>query len=617
MEIDQKTRTFVEKAQKIHGDKYDYSLVIYVTSKQKIKIICTVHGVFEQSPEVHLRGSNCNACSYQNRGRKTAEQFCIEAEKIHNGKYTYGKVIYNGDKLNVIITCPCHGDFEQTPGCHLSGSGCSKCAGKYKWTTEEYIEEAKKVHFDTEYDYSKTDYVNSGEKIKIICPMHGEFLQNPSSHLQGHGCSGCVNLYRRSAHEFIEKSNEIHDGIYDYSRIDYKNMSVKVGIICQRHGIFFQAPSRHLLGEGCMKCGTERRAKFRTKTTNKFIEDASKIHGNLYDYSKVCYKNNIEKVEIGCETHGIFLQSPMDHLAGCGCLKCASEKWASKKRHTKESFSEKSNEIHKGKYDYSETRYGKNNREKVVIKCRIHGNFTQLSKHHMGGRGCPKCANAGFSKMACGWLDEIARTRNIIIEHALNSGEKRISIPTGKTVNLDGFCKETNTVFEFHGCIWHGCLYCFQRSFENPKNKKTMKDLYKQTKLREESITALGYNLEVIWECEYNGKRTEESVALVEVENGEKEENTERVNIISQQAVFSDFVRNKLVLKTSLKIQSGAYYNVSNKKCHAKTKTTVKKYVFYCNEQKDIRICGEKDAKELREALEKLSLEGIGMMEVK
>ena len=113
------------------------------------------------------------------------EEFIIKASLIHNNKYTYNKVDYINYNTPVIITCPIHGDFAQTPGKHLRGSngiaqGCPKCVGKHK-TTEEIIESFKEVHGD-KYDYSKVNFVNKYTPVTIICKKHGEFKQLPGVH---------------------------------------------------------------------------------------------------------------------------------------------------------------------------------------------------------------------------------------------------------------------------------------------------------------------------------------------------------------------------------------------------------------------------------------------------
>ena len=125
--------------------------------------------------------------------------------------------------------------------------------------TENFINKAKKIHGD-KYDYSKVNYVNSKTKVCIICPKHGEFWQEPRHHLSKHGCPMCgkENSDRKQSltlNEFIEKSNQIHNGKYSYDKVNYVNAETKVCIICPKHGEFWQVPGNHIRGKGCPKCG--------------------------------------------------------------------------------------------------------------------------------------------------------------------------------------------------------------------------------------------------------------------------------------------------------------------------------------------------------------------------
>jgi hypothetical protein len=91
----------------------------------------------------------------------------------------------------VCITCPVHGDFFQNAGEHFRGANCPKCVGNAMLTTEEFITKARLKH-NNKYDYSKTKYVNRKTRVLIICPEHGEFWQTPQDHLAGKGCAKCV-----------------------------------------------------------------------------------------------------------------------------------------------------------------------------------------------------------------------------------------------------------------------------------------------------------------------------------------------------------------------------------------------------------------------------------------
>lgn len=117
--------------------------------------------------------------------------------------------------------------------------------------------------------------------------------------------------------EFVLKANTKHDYKYDYSKVEYVDYKTKVCIICPKHGEFWQKPSDHLQGKGCNQCNGGVRSN-----TKDFIEKAKKIHGDKYDYSKVEYEHNARKVSIICPIHGVFRQSPNNHLQGNGCPKC-------------------------------------------------------------------------------------------------------------------------------------------------------------------------------------------------------------------------------------------------------------------------------------------------------
>ena len=258
----------------------------------------------------------------------TTEEFIEKAKNVHGDKYDYSKVRYNNSKEKVIIICPKHGDFLQTPNSHLSGSGCPDCCDfNHKYTKDDFIEKARKVHGD-KYVYSKVEYINNSTKVCIICPEHGEFWIKPSNHLYGQGCFKCYHDSRKNKlkynnQEIINKFKTIHGDRYDYSQVNYQGISVPVSIICPEHGEFLQIPSSHLQGNGCPKCGVMKSGKCKRLTTEEFIEKAKNIHGDKYDYSKVIYIDYNTPVIIICEKHGEFLQTPDAHLQGKGCQSCS------------------------------------------------------------------------------------------------------------------------------------------------------------------------------------------------------------------------------------------------------------------------------------------------------
>lgn len=181
---------FISRSSKIHNNKYDYSKSIYSNNQTKLVIICKEHGEFEQSPNSHLSGRGCAECS--SCLIKTTERFIEEANNIHNNKYNYSKAIYINIKTKLIVICVIHGEFEQRPDQHLEGSGCFKCYGNALKTNDNFIKEAAALH-NNKYDYSKSNYINNSTKLIIICPNHGEFDQTPNAHLLGKGCPNCYS----------------------------------------------------------------------------------------------------------------------------------------------------------------------------------------------------------------------------------------------------------------------------------------------------------------------------------------------------------------------------------------------------------------------------------------
>jgi hypothetical protein len=125
--------------------------------------------------------------------KKTLETFIVEANLIHQNLYNYTLCEYNGMKVHVNILCKKHGVFQQTPDSHLHGRGCPKCVNR-NTTTGEFVDRANIVH-NYMYDYKLVNFLNPKTKIKIIYTIHGEFEQQPNSHLNGSGCPICKSSH--------------------------------------------------------------------------------------------------------------------------------------------------------------------------------------------------------------------------------------------------------------------------------------------------------------------------------------------------------------------------------------------------------------------------------------
>ena len=248
---------FIEKAKAIHGDKYNYDGIEYKNNNSNIKINCPIHGYFFQTPGNHTHKTSPQGCpECAGRTNWTQEKFINKAREVHNGKYKYDKVNFINSVRKVIITCPEHGDFPQTPNKHLSGQKCPRCVLNFKGTNDSFISKAIEIHGE-KYSYVNTRYTSNHKKVFITCPIHGDFEQSPANHTHKsnpQGCPKCSGHYTLNTFEFVLRANEKHDFYYDYSKVVYESMTSKVIIICPFHGEFEQQSSVHLNGSGCQKC---------------------------------------------------------------------------------------------------------------------------------------------------------------------------------------------------------------------------------------------------------------------------------------------------------------------------------------------------------------------------
>ena len=190
--------------------------------------------------------------------------------------------------------------------------------------------------------------------------------------------------------EFITRSQAAQKRQYDYSQTRYINSRTKVSIICREHGKFEQRPRNHMAGQGCPKCQYLDLAKQFKSSIDEFITKAKLIHKKQYDYRTIIYTNQMTKVDILCEKHGIFRQTPNSHIRGDGCPNCASDNTHNRINLTLDEFVTRSIVTHGDKYDYSQVRFHRV-ADKIDVVCRKHGVFRVSVKKHLEGRGCPTC----------------------------------------------------------------------------------------------------------------------------------------------------------------------------------------------------------------------------------
>lgn len=358
------------------------------------------------------------------------QEFIKRSKEKHGDRFDYSKSEFVSSTEKIIVTCRVHGDFPVAPYSHMNGTGCARCSGKAKKTTESFVADMQTMN--PHFDYSNVVYVNTMTPVHVVCDKGHSFWPTPNNHQKGFGCPVCYGHQKQDQEDFIAECKRVHGNKYDYSKVDYKGSQEYITVICTEHGEFEQLASCHKVGQGCSRCAGH------NKTTEDIIAEFIEVHGDKYDYSKVDYVGSKTDVTIVCREHGDFPQSPNSHLRGRGCPYCAGNV-----RLTTEEFIEKSKVVHGELYDYSKTIYGQNNRESVIIICKEHGEFPQAPFDHLEGSGCPSCFNYGTTEQ---------ELREYIESFGFVTTKDR-TVLEGK--EIDVFVPELNLGFEFNGLFWH------------------------------------------------------------------------------------------------------------------------------------------------------------------
>lgn len=189
-----KINKFIEKAKSIHGDKYNYEKVNYVNTRTKVSIICPEHGEFFQLPDNHLKGNDCPKCAntggklsniiFIERANKVHNNKYVYNKTIYIDSHS--KIIITCPNHGDFLQKPySHLNGQGCKQCYMDRIGET-----LKLTTSQFINKANKIH-NNKYDYSKVIYSEYYKKVKIKCRKHGYFYQKPSNHLAGKGCNLC------------------------------------------------------------------------------------------------------------------------------------------------------------------------------------------------------------------------------------------------------------------------------------------------------------------------------------------------------------------------------------------------------------------------------------------
>lgn len=351
-----------------------------------------------------------------------------------------------------------------------------------KKTTEEFIREAKKVHGD-KYDYSKTLYEKTHQKVVIICQKHGDFLQTPANHLRNQGCDKCADTkngfrQRKSTEQFIKEAKEIFGDEYLYNKTNYITNHNEVIITCQIHGDFLKKPLKHLSSkQGCPICGNKKGREKRKVSLDVFLSRVEKKFGSKFEFPNIQSQyngsNSDDKITIVCKACKVeYNQAPYIFMRSNGCVNCIMRELH------KPAKGESLGDL----YPNSIKLWGDNN------------NFTPFDFYPNSGKKmnwiCPTCNSTFVRSIQAQFIKRNIGCKNC--KSRIHYTEKKILfelktffpdiVGDGIGRQVDMFIPSLNLIIEYDGINWHkGAKY----QKDKIKTDKLIEDGYKVIRLRE------------------------------------------------------------------------------------------------------------------------------------
>lgn len=324
---------FIEESKIVHGDLYDYSNVVYKSSKEKVIIVCSLHGQFQQTPQSHiLQKAGCPKCSYndRNKSRRLTQEEYLKRVKDINCEIDLSKAVFKHSDIKVTLGCHKidkfgkeHGWYDQLPQDTFNGHGCPKCgkertAKSHERSYVDIIKLCKEVHPEDDHSLIK-DRINSSEKITPICKKHGKYEVYLGDYLnKGTGCPECYNEMRHfvllsTKEEFVEKARKIHGDKIGFNKVIYDGNKTLVNLKCnvdESHGEFEREPCRILAGYGCPKCNPSNTSK-QEKEILEFVKQyyPSVIGNTRSIISPKELDIYIDEIKVGIEFNGLYWHS--------------------------------------------------------------------------------------------------------------------------------------------------------------------------------------------------------------------------------------------------------------------------------------------------------------------
>jgi len=304
----------------------------------------------------------------------------------------------------------------------------------------DFVEKSNGIH-KGRYDYPEQTWNGYAQKVRVHCRAHGEFNQSARNHVAGSGCPVCHRDSKTPTNESVmNKAMEAAGGRFTVIEADMR--ADKVTLDCTEHGKFELSVQGATRGSGCPTCARESSAESRRGSIEHWVGKAREMHGDRYDYKSIRWDRGAFLL-ITCPEHGDFEQGAKNHSIGQGCPHCGKDLITGRKGEAYEDVTARAKEAHKGKFEY--LGWADKTGRYLRIICPVHGEFTQMAKDHARGVGCRSCSHSGESKAQV----EIFNYCRELIDEAIPNYKF-----TGRK-ELDVYIPSKSLAIEFNGAYWH------------------------------------------------------------------------------------------------------------------------------------------------------------------
>ena len=336
------------------------------------------------------------------QSQKTLEFLQKLKDKGHwNDGYDYSEVEYVDKNKKVIVI---RKDFKtkhlMNPSSFLRGS---KLFLRNAIDKTEFAKCVIRQQNDINFNLDDFIYISDKQKFKLRCPKHDLIWETTYGNLiSNKSCKKCgVEKYSasntKSKSYWLKKFKDVHGDKFNYSKSLFKGTNDEILIICDKKHEFEQSPSKHSAGRGCPHCAGN--IKYNLEDILLKFKAA---HGDTYKYDKVKFESIHENIKIYCSTHGYFEQTPVSHYNGAGCPNCSKNSEV-----TQSEWIIRFKSIHGDKYVYDKFIYNTIH-EKVIIECKIHGDFEQSpSQHYYQKQGCPTCGIGWNTERVINFINDL------------------------------------------------------------------------------------------------------------------------------------------------------------------------------------------------------------------